>query len=147
MKILVVAVGKVKERGLREAVDDYLRRCTRYAKVEEIELKDGADDEVQARFDKAIPKDRARVIALEVDGESWTSEGVAKYLARCESGGVQTLVFLIGGSYGLPRAISDAADRKLSLSRMTLPHRLARLFLAEQIYRGFTILRNEPYSH
>ena len=60
---------------------------------------------------------------------------------------MQSAVFLIGGAYGLPPAVSRAADVRLSLSAMTLPHRLARLFLAEQLYRGFTILRNEPYSH
>ena len=73
--------------------------------------------------------------------------GLAQHLGRCEGEGVQSAVFLIGGSYGLPKVISKRADVQLSLSAMTLPHRLARLLLAEQVYRGFTILRNEPYSH
>ncbi|MBP7681861.1 MAG: 23S rRNA (pseudouridine(1915)-N(3))-methyltransferase RlmH, partial [Deltaproteobacteria bacterium] len=72
---------------------------------------------------------------------------LAQHLGRCEGEGVQSAVFLIGGSYGLPKVISKRADVQLSLSAMTLPHRLARLLLAEQVYRGFTILRNEPYSH
>jgi 23S rRNA (pseudouridine1915-N3)-methyltransferase len=143
---LLVAVGKVKERGIREAIDEYAARIQRYAKLEEIELTDGLEREVAARFAKALPE-RARVVALEVDGQRMSSEKLAGYVGRCEAGAVPTLAFLIGGSYGLPRSVSEAADLRLSLSDMTLPHRLARLFLAEQIYRAFTILRNEPYSH
>ena len=146
MKIAIIAVGRVKERGLRDALDEYEKRIKRYAKLDEIELEDGSAAEVEARFRKAIPA-RARVIALEVDGQRMTSERFARYVEQCEIGAVPALAFLIGGSYGLPKAVSDAADLKLSLSDMILPHRLARLFLAEQIYRAFTILRNEPYSH
>lgn len=146
MKIAIIAVGRVKERGLRDAIDEYEKRIKRYAKLDEIELEDGSAAEVEARFRKAIPA-RARVIALEVDGQRMTSERFARYVEQCEIGAVPALAFLIGGSYGLPKAVSDAADLKLSLSDMILPHRLARLFLAEQIYRAFTILRNEPYSH
>ena len=68
-------------------------------------------------------------------------------MGRAENDSVQTVVFLIGGAYGLPQELSKKADLRLSMSAMTLPHRLARLFLAEQIYRGFSILRGEPYDH
>lgn len=146
MRILLIAVGKVKERGLREVIDDYAARIRRYAKLEEIELADGAEREVVARFQKAIPE-RARVVALEVDGDRLSSEKLAAYVGRCEVGSVPALAFLVGGAYGLPRSVSQAADLRLSLSDMILPHRIARLVLAEQIYRAFTILRNEPYSH
>lgn len=146
MRILIIAVGKVKEKHLRTAVNDYLKRIERYARVEEIELKDGDAAEVRARFEKAIP-DRSRVIALEVKGKAITSHELSNWVEDAQGSGVQSLVFLIGGSYGLPPEISKAADRRLSLSAMTLPHRLARLFLAEQVYRAFTISRNEPYSH
>ena len=148
MRVRLIAVGKVKERGLRDAVDDYLGRIGRYAaKVREVELKDGPLADVEARFRKAIPDDRALVVALEVDGKSWSSQRFAKYLGEVQNRGVQTLCFLIGGADGLPPALSAQADLRLSLSSMTLPHRLARLFLVEQIYRGFTILRGEPYDH
>ena len=147
MRVRIVAVGKIKERGIREAIDDYLGRLGRYvAKVDEIELRDGSEAEVRARFEKHIPE-RAKVVAMEVEGKAWSSERLAHYLGQREGDGTAHVVFLIGGSYGLPPAISAAADVKLSLSAMTLPHRLARLLLAEQIYRGFTILRGEPYSH
>jgi 23S rRNA (pseudouridine1915-N3)-methyltransferase len=147
VKIAVVAVGKVKERGVRDAIDDYLGRVKRYAGVVETELKDGDEADVAGRFRKAIPE-RARVVALEVDGEPWTSQRLARFVGDCErDGAVPAVAFLIGGSYGLPPAVSRAAHVRLSLSAMTLPHRLARLLLAEQLYRAFTILRGEPYSH
>ncbi len=147
MRLSIIAVGKVaKQAGMRAELDDYLGRLRRYAKCDEIELKEGSDTEVSERFRKAIPA-RARTVALEVKGERWTSERLAKFLGDCDLHAVAEVAFLIGGSYGLPEDISKAANLRLSLSDLTLPHRLARLLLAEQLYRGFTILRNEPYSH
>ena len=145
MRISIIAVGKIKQAGLRAELDDYLGRIRRYASCDEVELKDGSDAELQQRFDKAIPK-RAQIVALEVDGRSMTSQGLAEFVRRTELAATP-LAFLIGGAYGLPKTVSSAAHVKLSLSAMTLPHRLARVVLAEQVYRAFTILRNEPYSH
>lgn len=146
MRIRIVAVGKVKQRGLRAELDDYLGRVRRYVPCEELELKDGSDREVAERFARALPE-RGRVVALEVDGRALSSHGLAELVRDCEDHAAGTLTFLIGGSHGLPGETSRAADLKLSLSAMTLPHRLARLVLAEQVYRAFTILRGEPYSH
>ncbi len=146
MKVRIVAVGKVKGRPMRAVLDDYLGRIGRYAKLEEVELKDGGAAEVRARFEKHLMKP-GRVIALEVEGEAWSSERLAQEIERCEVGSVPAVTFLIGGSYGLPPEISAGADHRWSLGRITLPHRLARVVLAEQIYRAFTILRGEPYSH
>lgn len=146
LRVRILAVGKVKERATRALLDDYFGRIGRYAKLEERELKDGSEAEVAARFDKAIGE-RSRLVALEVEGKALSSAGLAKLIGKAEGSGIQNLVFLIGGSYGLPAAVRARADVELSLSKMTLPHRLARLLLAEQIYRGFTILRNEPYNH
>lgn len=131
---------------MRAVLDDYLGRIGRYGRVEEVELKDAPEDALVERFRKAIPE-RARVVALEVDGRGCSSEGLAELVGRCENDGVAAMAFLIGGAYGLPPAVSKQADVRLSLSPMTLPHRLCRVVLAEQIYRAFTILRNEPYSH
>jgi 23S rRNA (pseudouridine1915-N3)-methyltransferase len=143
----VIAVGKIKERGIREAIDDYAKRISRYAQYHEVELKDASLDEVEARFAKAIPA-RSRVYALEVEGRKVSSHDLAQLVGRGEQdSAIQNLVFLIGGSYGLPATTSKAAHVQLSLSALTLPHRLARLMLVEQIYRAFTILRGEPYSH
>lgn len=146
MRIAIIAVGKVKQAGLRAELDDYLGRIRRYATCDEIELKDGGEREVLERFERALPA-RAKIVALEVDGRTFDSAGFARWIGQCEQTAVGTAAFLIGGSYGLPPAISKRADMRLSLSTMTLPHRLARVVLAEQVYRGFTILRNEPYSH
>jgi len=131
---------------LRSLLGDYYARIGRYAKLEEIEIKDAKADEVAERLARSIP-DRSRVVALEVDGRALSSRDFAKWLGRAENESVQTVVFLIGGSYGLPQELSKRADLRLSLSAMTLPHRLARLFLAEQVYRAFSILRGEPYDH
>jgi 23S rRNA (pseudouridine1915-N3)-methyltransferase len=146
VKIAIIAVGKVKQLGLRAELDDYLGRIQRYASCSEVELKDGGEREVLARFEKTIPPRSAR-IALEIGGQTMSSQELAQFVARAEQTAVPTLAFLIGGAYGLPPAVSQAAEHRLSLSRMTLPHRLTRLVLAEQLYRAFTILRNEPYSH
>jgi len=146
VRVRIIAVGKAKDRDLRSLLADYYARIGRYAKLEEIEIKDGKVDEVAARLARSIP-DRSRVVALEVDGRSLSSRGLATWLERAENESVQSVVFLIGGAYGLPPELSKKADLRLSLSAMTLPHRLARLFLAEQIYRGFSILRGEPYDH
>lgn len=146
MRVRIIAVGKAKDRGLRSLLGDYYGRIERYAKLEEIELKDGKEAEVSDRLVRNIP-DRSRVVALEVDGRALDSHQLAKWIGRAENDSVQTAVFLIGGAYGLPEAVSKKADLRLSLSAMTFPHRLARLVLAEQIYRAFSILRNEPYDH
>lgn len=146
MKILVVAVGKVKDKPLRAVIDDYVARIARYAKVLEIELPDEDEASLAARFSRAVPE-RARRVALEVDGARTTSPGLARLVEDAQNRSVPALAFLIGGAYGLPRVTSASADVRLSLSDLTLPHRLARLVLVEQIYRAFTILRGEPYAH
>jgi len=146
MRIVIVAVGKLKRAGLRTELDDYLERIRRYAPCQEIELKDGTERELGERFARAIPE-RSLVVALEVAGRAHDSPRLARVIAQCDQSAVAHLVFHVGGSYGLPAAVSRAADRQLSLSQLTLPHRLARVVLAEQVYRAFTILRNEPYSH
>lgn len=146
MRVRIIAVGKAKDRDLRSLLVDYYARIGRYAKLEEVELKDGKEAEVSDRLARSIP-DRSRVVALEVDGRAMSSQALAKWIDRAENDSVQTVVFLIGGAYGLPRDLSRRADLRLSLSAMTLPHRLARLMLAEQIYRAFTISRGEPYDH
>ncbi len=146
MHVHVIAVGKIKEPGVRAWIDDYAKRIGRYADYHELELKDGGESEVEERFRKAIPA-RAKVVALEVEGKPYSSEELARFVGACADGAVANLVFLIGGAYGLPARTSQAADVRLSLSRLTLPHRLARVLLVEQVYRAFTILRGEPYSH
>ena len=146
MRIAIIAVGKIKQAGMRGELDDYLGRIRRYANCDEVELKDAPEGELIARFERALPE-RGTIAALEVDGRAYDSPGFARFIGRCELDAVGTVAFLIGGAYGLPAAVSRRADVRVSLSKLTLPHRLARLVLAEQLYRAFTILRNEPYAH
>jgi 23S rRNA (pseudouridine1915-N3)-methyltransferase len=146
VRVRIIAVGRAKDRGLRSLLGDYYARIDRYAKLEELEIKDGKESVVADRLMRAIPE-RSRVVALEVEGRRLSSRQFSAWIGRAESDSVQTVVFLIGGAYGLPQPVSERADLQLSISAMTLPHRLARLVLAEQIYRAFSILRNEPYDH
>jgi 23S rRNA (pseudouridine1915-N3)-methyltransferase len=139
MPIVVVAHGKLKDRGLRSLVDDYLARIGRYTRVEEVEVKS------DSALERAVPAG-ATVIALEVAGAALSSRELARKLGHWMSQGKGTLAFVIGGAEGLPAALSSGAAFQLSLSSLTLPHRLARLILVEQLYRAFTILKGEPYA-
>jgi len=100
--VRIIAVGKAKDRDLRSLLGDYYARIGRYAKLEEIELKDGKAEDVAERLGRSIP-DRSRVVALEVKGRAFGSRDFAKWLGRAENESVQTVVFLIGGAYGLPQ--------------------------------------------
>jgi 23S rRNA (pseudouridine1915-N3)-methyltransferase len=139
MRFVICAVGRLKEAEYRRLADDYLGRIRRYARCDELELK---DDGVLAR---SIPQD-AWVVALEVDGQAPTSTELAQLVERWTSTGKGTCAFLIGGAEGLPESTSRAAHHRLSLSRLTLPHRLARVLLYEQLYRSLSLLRGEPYA-
>jgi 23S rRNA (pseudouridine1915-N3)-methyltransferase len=145
MRILVVAVGRIKDRALRAVVDDYLGRIRRYTPCDEIELGDAPAAKLEPAFAKATAG--ATVIALEVNGRALSSEVFSRELERNASRGKGVVAFLIGGADGLPPAVSKAAHDRLSLSTLTFPHRLARLVLIEQLYRAMTLLRGEPYAH
>lgn len=139
MKFSVIALGKLKEPAYRALADEYLSRVRRWVRVDEVEVK---DDNALAR---ALPAD-ALVVALEVDGERLSSEGFSKKLEQWGSHGKGNVAFVIGGAEGIPADLSRAAAVRLSLSSMTLPHRLARVVLLEQIYRGLSLTRGEPYA-
>lgn len=139
MRLAVVAVGKLKEPATRALADDYLGRIRRWIRIDEVEVK---DDVALAR---AVPAEHL-VVALEVDGERLTSEAFSKKLELWGSQGKGNVAFLIGGAEGIPAELSRQARVRLSLSSMTLPHRLARVVLLEQIYRGLSIAKGEPYA-
>ncbi len=144
MKILVVAVGRVKERAVRAAVDEYVGRIKHYAPFQEIEIEDGPPDAVAAAARRAAKN--AMVVALDASGKGCSSRGFADLVERWASRGKGEIAFVIGGREGLSTSFLGEAAYVLSLSQMTLPHRLARLFLVEQIYRALTLLRGEPYG-
>jgi 23S rRNA (pseudouridine1915-N3)-methyltransferase len=145
VRLSIIAVGKIKERGIREAIDDYIARVARHFPVGEIEVRDAPPAELATNLEKRLPVG-AYVVALDAGGQTMTSERFARWLDGRMSQGKGAVAFLIGGAEGLPPSVRARADQTLSLSAMTLPHRLARLFLAEQLYRAVTILRNEPYA-
>jgi 23S rRNA (pseudouridine1915-N3)-methyltransferase len=145
LRIVVVAVGRVKEREMRGMVDDYLGRVRRHVPCDEIELKDDVPARLQPAMQRALVG--ATVVALEVGGRSLDSPTFARSLERLGSRGKGVVAFVIGGADGIPSEVSRAADDRWSLSALTFPHRLARLVLAEQLYRAMAILRGEPYPH
>jgi 23S rRNA (pseudouridine1915-N3)-methyltransferase len=130
----------MRDRHMAVLCDDYLARARRHVPVEVIEVDD------DAALERRLPA-RAELIALEPGGDAWTTEQLAKHLEGRMLHGAQGVAFLIGGALGLPKPVVAKAARRLSLSNLTLPHRLARVVLCEQLYRAMSIIRGEPYHH
>jgi len=137
MRYRLVAVGRMKNPALRAACDEYIDRLRHYTRVEEREVKE------EARVLGAVP-DGTRLVALTRGGEEWTSGQLAEWTGRWEMEG-RDVTFAIGGSETLPDEVLRKAERLWSLSRLTLPHELARVVVYEQLYRAHTIRRGEPY--
>ena len=140
MKLQIIAVGKMRDRHMAALCDDYVQRARRHVPVEIVEVED--DDALARR----VPA-RGELIALEPGGYAWTTAELAKHLEHQMVHGEKTIAFLIGGALGLPKDVVARAARRLSLSNLTLPHRLARVVLCEQLYRAMSIIRGEPYHH
>lgn len=157
MNIDIVCVGKVKERYLRDAIDEYRKRLSRFAKVDVIEVADEktpehASDTLNAQIKEKEGerilkhlRDGAFVVALAIEGDQLTSEQLAARIAQWGLHGVSHLQFVIGGSFGLDPRVLSRANMLLSFSKMTFPHQLMRVILLEQIYRAFKINAHEPY--
>jgi 23S rRNA (pseudouridine1915-N3)-methyltransferase len=152
VRLTVVAVGRLKEPFWRDAAAEYVKRLRPYATLEvrEVPDQDISGDRARAveREGEAILAtlpERARVIALDERGSERTSPELSKRLEEMMVSGDSQAVFVVGGSAGLSKAVLDRADERMSLSRMTLPHQLARVVLFEQVYRAFKIMKGEPY--
>ncbi|MCY9261661.1 23S rRNA (pseudouridine(1915)-N(3))-methyltransferase RlmH [Bacillus haynesii] len=157
MNISIVAIGKLKEKYLKQGIDEYIKRLSAYAKVDIIEMPDEKAPENLSEQDMKIVKDKegerilskispdAHVIALAIEGKMKSSEELADNMDRLATYGKSKVTFVIGGSLGLSDAVLKRANEKLSFSRMTFPHQLMRLILLEQVYRAFRINRGEPY--
>ena len=141
-KIYFVVVGKIKESFYREAVAEYVKRLSRFAKVEIKELPEGADPE--AEKGDILRACKGYVIALAVEGEKTTSEGLAKKIKALTDSGKE-ITFIIGSSCGLSPEVKKSADYLLSFSDMTFPHQLMRVILSEQVYRAFMINAGATY--
>lgn len=154
MKIKIIALGKIKEKFLQDGINEFLKRLTPYATIEiqeltPIDIKDDnliekvLDDEAN-KILTHIKKD-SYVITLEILGKQLSSEELADKINEVTNLGISELVFVIGSSHGLSKIISNRANFKLSISKMTFLHQFARLILVEQIYRAFKINKNETY--
>ena len=154
MKIKIIALGKIKEKFLKDGIEEFLKRLKPYAQVEitelmPIEIKDDnltskVLDEEAEKILSNIKQD-SYVITLEILGKQLSSEEFASKIEEITNSGISELVFVIGSSCGLSPKVSQRADFKLSISKMTFLHQFARLLLVEQIYRAFKILKNETY--
>lgn len=153
MRILIVAVGRLKDCPEATMTADYLKRAAAAGKqlgfksvdLAEVEAKPPGDARAEAgALYRATPND-ARKILLDERGAEWTSRQLAEKLARWRDDGAASACFWIGGADGVSQSVKDNADEKLALGRQTWPHRLVRAMISEQIYRAVTILSGNPY--
>ena len=154
MKIKIIALGKVNEKYLKIGTEEFLKRISPYSPVEVIELKPIEIKDtnliskiLDAEAEKILEnvKPSSYVITLEIGGNMLTSEDFADKINKLINSGINELVFIIGSSHGISPKVSQRADYKLSLSKMTFLHNFARLILVEQIYRAFKIIKGETY--
>ena len=156
MNIKLIAIGKTDNKNLQTLIDDYAKRLSFYIKFEiEIiaDIKNAKnlsesqqkEKEGELILSKLQPTDQ--LILMDENGKIFSSIEFANELQKKMNSGIKTLVFVIGGPYGFSDAVYSKATSKISLSAMTFSHQMVRLFVVEQLYRGFTILKNEPYHH
>jgi len=156
MNIKLLAIGKTDNKNLQILIDDYSKRLSFYIKfdVEIIpdiknvkNLSETQQKEKEGELILAKISNTDQLILLDENGKAFSSMSFADELQKKMNAGLKTLVFVIGGPYGFSDAIYNKATAKISLSSMTFSHQMVRLFFIEQLYRGFTILKNEPYHH
>lgn len=157
MNITIVCVGKIKEKFYCQAIDEYMKRLSRYCQMKIIELKDEkTPDKAPLSVEEAIKdkegdrilesiKEDGYVITLEINGKQLDSVELATTINQLGIQGQSNIYFVIGGSLGLSKKVSQRANYKLSFSKMTFPHQLMRVILLEQIYRSYRIIKGEPY--
>ncbi|HXQ97753.1 MAG TPA: 23S rRNA (pseudouridine(1915)-N(3))-methyltransferase RlmH [Candidatus Limnocylindrales bacterium] len=140
MKIRLVLLGKTRRAECRVMLEDYVARIRRYTEVEVAEVREDSAALQRLKFSPG-----AGVVLLDAAGKQHASADFAKWLGRERDRGVREIAFLCGGAEGFPEALRKQATNRISLSTLTMPHELARVVLAEQIYRGFAILAGHPY--
>jgi len=156
LRVKILAIGKTDNKQLIMLIDDYSKRLQHYIKfdldiiadiknVKNLSEKQQKEKEGELILKKLSPTDV--LVLLDENGKQFTSMEFSSYLQKKMNSGIKQLVFVIGGPYGFSEAIYQKAQGKVSLSKMTFSHQMIRLFMVEQLYRGFTILKNEPYHH
>lgn len=156
MQIKLLAVGKTDSAAIAELTEIYTKRLTRYIRFE-IQIIPDLKKRAKLSFEQQKKQEGDLilnqlatsdfVVLLDEAGKQYTSLAFADYLQQRMNSGIKTLVFIIGGPYGFSEEVCQRANSKLSLSKMTFSHQMVRLFFAEQVYRAFSILNNEPYHH
>ena len=156
MNIRLLAIGKTDNKSLQSLIDEYTKRLSFYIKfdlevipdiknVKNLSEAQQKEKEGELILSKISATDQ--LILLDENGSTFSSVAFSDYLQKKMNGGIKTLVFVIGGPYGFSEEVYKKAQGKVSLSEMTFSHQMVRLFVIEQLYRGFTILKNEPYHH
>lgn len=154
MKIKIIALGKIKEKFLKDGIDEFMKRLTPYASVEiieisPVEIKD--ENLIQRALDEEADKilshikPQSYVITMEINGKQFSSEEFAEKITTLTNSGESEIIFVIGSSCGISAKVSARANLKMSMSKMTFLHQFARLILVEQIYRAFKIIKGETY--
>ena len=156
MTIKLLTIGKTDDTALQNLIDTYVNRLGHYnrfeleiipdlKKTKNLSVEQQKTAEGKLILDKLSTSDF--VVLLDENGKHFSSEAFSEYIQKRMNSGMKQLIFIIGGPYGFSEEIYSRADGKLSLSKMTFSHQMVRLFFVEQLYRAFTILRNEPYHH
>lgn len=157
MNITIIAVGKLKEKYIKDAVGEYSKRLSRYCKLNIVEVQDektpdnaseGEEDIIKEKEGRRVLKyvnDNMYVVALDLNGTMMASEEFSKFIGDLGLSGKSNIAFIIGGSLGISSEVLKRSHYKLCFSKMTFPHQLFRIMLLEQIYRGFRIIKGEPY--
>ena len=156
MKITLLAIGKTDDQRLQSLIDDYVKRLGHYIKfsfeilpdvknVKHLSESQQKDKEGEQFLSYLNTSDV--VVLLDENGKAFNSIDFSNYLQKHMNSGIKNLVFVIGGPYGFSDSLYQRAQGKVALSKMTFSHQMVRLFVVEQLYRAFTILRNEPYHH
>ena len=156
MTIKLIAIGKTDNKQLTSLIDDYQKRLGFYVKfdfeiIPDVKNAKNLSEEQQKQKEGNLILSKLNttdtLVLLDEQGKQFDSVAFSNYLQKHMNSGIKQLVFVVGGPYGFSDDVYKKADGKLSLSKMTFSHQMIRLFFIEQLYRGFTILRNEPYHH
>lgn len=156
MTVKLLAVGKTDDADLRKLIDIYVKRLGFYTKFEleivpDLKKVKNLDENQQKQKEGEIILSKIQnsdyLVLLDENGKQFSSEAFAEYIQKRFNSGMKQLIFVIGGPYGFSPEVYERAQAKISLSKMTFSHQMVRLFFTEQLYRAFTILKNEPYHH
>ena len=152
MRLRIVWTGKTKDAHLRALIDDYLKRLSHFARCEISEYREGSSSSKQTGIDKDSKRitdglrEGAINVLLDPEGIEWTSQELAQQIQDWQDGGQKEVTFIIGGPSGVSAELAKRANKRWSLSRLTLTHEMARVLLLEQLYRAFTIIHGLPYQ-